>query len=252
MKLESKLGLSTGFLVMPCFSVRTRQHVACRGQPPRRRHHHATASRSSWARRDLRSHFTDSIRALESYMLFGIDPASSPAYRHARRSSSRRPSLNGQASPGKRPLRPRLRRHASSTDLDADSPPESPRREGRSPQRIEDLAGNRAGLRHTSRTKSFLSKNPSSQTPAISPSRRWLRPMTRSCSSASPTTPRFYTLWLATIFGALFGGSSRSPRSPRSPRASISSPNAPTPSPQATSPAEPSTSTVKIRSARSP
>ncbi len=35
--------------------------------------------------RDIRSHFTESIRSLESYMLFGINPASSVAYRNARR-----------------------------------------------------------------------------------------------------------------------------------------------------------------------
>jgi methyl-accepting chemotaxis protein len=36
------------------------------------------------ATRDARSHFTDTIRSLESYMLFGIDPNSSVAYRAAR------------------------------------------------------------------------------------------------------------------------------------------------------------------------
>jgi methyl-accepting chemotaxis protein len=35
--------------------------------------------------RDIRSHFTESIRSLESYMLFGINPAASVAYRNARR-----------------------------------------------------------------------------------------------------------------------------------------------------------------------
>jgi methyl-accepting chemotaxis protein len=35
--------------------------------------------------RDIQSHFTETIRSLESYMLFGINPASSVAYRNARR-----------------------------------------------------------------------------------------------------------------------------------------------------------------------
>ncbi len=35
--------------------------------------------------RDIRSHFTESIRSLESYMLFGINPAASVTYRNARR-----------------------------------------------------------------------------------------------------------------------------------------------------------------------
>ncbi|WP_158794178.1 methyl-accepting chemotaxis protein [Granulicella sp. L60] len=35
--------------------------------------------------RDIRSHFTETIRSLESYMLFGINPATSIAYRNARR-----------------------------------------------------------------------------------------------------------------------------------------------------------------------
>ena len=35
--------------------------------------------------RDIRSHFTDTVRLLESYMLFGVDANASATYRNARR-----------------------------------------------------------------------------------------------------------------------------------------------------------------------
>ncbi len=84
MKLESKLGLSTGVLVAAMFLSAYTAHIRI-----------AEANHLSdviitnrlpliTGSRDVRSHFTDTIRALESYMLFGIDPASSAAYRKAR------------------------------------------------------------------------------------------------------------------------------------------------------------------------
>ena len=85
MKLESKLGLSTGFLVaamfLSAYTAHTRMAEATRLSDV------ITSNRLPliMGSRDLRSHFTDTIRALESYMLFGIDPSSSVAYRNARR-----------------------------------------------------------------------------------------------------------------------------------------------------------------------
>ena len=84
MKLESKLGLSTGLLVAAMFLSAFTAHKRI-----------AEANHLSdviitnrlpliTGSRDVRSHFTDTIRALESYMLFGIDPVSSAAYRKAR------------------------------------------------------------------------------------------------------------------------------------------------------------------------
>ena len=84
MKLESKLGFSTGILVAAMFLSAFTAHVRI-----------AEANRLSdviltnrlpliTGSRDVRSHCTDTIRSLESYMLFGIDPVSSAAYRKAR------------------------------------------------------------------------------------------------------------------------------------------------------------------------
>ena len=85
MKLESKLGLSTGFLVaamlLSAYTAHRRMEEANRLSDV------VTTNRLPliMGSRDLRSHFTDTIRALESYMLFGIDPNSSASFRNSRR-----------------------------------------------------------------------------------------------------------------------------------------------------------------------
>ncbi len=85
MKLESKLGLSNGFLVAAMFLSAYIAHI--RMQEANHLSDVITANRLPliMGSRDLRSHSTDTIRALESYMLFGIDQISSTAYRNARR-----------------------------------------------------------------------------------------------------------------------------------------------------------------------
>jgi methyl-accepting chemotaxis protein len=85
MKLESKLGLSTGFLIAAMFLSAYTAHL--RMAEATHLSDVITANRLPliMGSRDLRSHFTDTIRALESYMLFGIDQNSSVAYRNARR-----------------------------------------------------------------------------------------------------------------------------------------------------------------------
>ena len=82
MKLESKLGLSTGLLVAGHVSQRLcRAPTHGRGQSPLRNVVTANRLPLIMHSRDLRSHFTDTVRALESYILFGIDPNSSAAFR---------------------------------------------------------------------------------------------------------------------------------------------------------------------------
>jgi methyl-accepting chemotaxis protein len=85
MKLESKLGLSTGFLIAAMFLSAYTAHI--RIEEANHLSDVITTNRLPliMGSRDLRSHFTDTIRALESYMLFGIDPNSSIAYRSSRR-----------------------------------------------------------------------------------------------------------------------------------------------------------------------
>src|SRR5580698_2972204 len=85
MKLESKLGLSTGFLIAAMLLSAYTAHI--RIAEANHLSDVITTNRLPliMGSRDLRSHFTDTIRALESYMLFGIDPNSSIAYRNSRR-----------------------------------------------------------------------------------------------------------------------------------------------------------------------
>jgi methyl-accepting chemotaxis protein len=85
MKLESKLGLSTGFLIAAMLLSAYTAHV--RIAEANHLSDVITTNRLPliMGSRDLRSHFTDTIRALESYMLFGIDANSSAAYRNSRR-----------------------------------------------------------------------------------------------------------------------------------------------------------------------
>src|SRR5260370_24772343 len=85
MKLESKLGLSTGFLIAAMFLSAYTAHV--RMAEATHLSDVITANRLPliMGSRDLRSHFTETIRALESCMLFGIDQNSSVAYRNSRR-----------------------------------------------------------------------------------------------------------------------------------------------------------------------
>ncbi len=85
MKLESKLGLSTGILIVAMFLSAYTAHL--RMTEANHLSDVITTNRLPliMGSRDLRSHFTETIRALESYMLFGIDPNSSAAFRASRR-----------------------------------------------------------------------------------------------------------------------------------------------------------------------
>ena len=85
MKLESKLGLSTGILIAAMFLSAYTAHL--RMTEANDLSDVITTNRLPliMGSRDLRSHFTETIRALESYMLFGIDPNSSTTFRTSRR-----------------------------------------------------------------------------------------------------------------------------------------------------------------------
>ncbi|WP_260705643.1 methyl-accepting chemotaxis protein [Edaphobacter flagellatus] len=84
MKLETKLGLATGALILAmllsAFTATMRIQEANRLATSATTQHIPINATT----RDLRIRMVYSIHALESYMLFGIDPASSAAYRRAR------------------------------------------------------------------------------------------------------------------------------------------------------------------------
>jgi methyl-accepting chemotaxis protein len=84
MKLESKLGLTTGVLI--CAMLLSAFTATMRIQEANHLASTATTQHIpiNATTRDLRIQVLNSIHALESYMLFGIDPASAANFRHAR------------------------------------------------------------------------------------------------------------------------------------------------------------------------
>src|SRR6266567_2246352 len=84
MKLESKLGLTTGVLI--CAMLLSAFTATMRIQEANHLASSATTQHIpiNAATRDLRIQLVYSIHALESYMLFGIDPASAANFRKAR------------------------------------------------------------------------------------------------------------------------------------------------------------------------
>jgi methyl-accepting chemotaxis protein len=207
MKLESKLGLSTGFLIAAMFLSAYTAHV--RMAEATRLSDVITSNRLPliMGSRDLRSHFTDTIRALESYMLFGIDPSSSVAYRNSRREQFEQ----AEASLVK------LRQDSAHFDLGPDG------------QRLAALEEGLAALKPLEEKVETLNETKTSQGTAqaydtlqnqILPLEKTLfRNVTDLAQSQMAQTNEelvslrranhstLLTLWLATILGALVGGS---------------------------------------------
>jgi methyl-accepting chemotaxis protein len=207
MKLESKLGLSTGFLIAAMFLSAYTAHV--RMAEATHLSDVITANRLPliMGSRDLRSHFTDTIRALESYMLFGIDPSSSVAYRNSRREQFEQ----AEASLVK------LRQDSAHFDLGYDA------------TRLAALEEGLAALKPLEEKVETLNESKTSQGTAqaydtlqnqILPLERTLfKNVTDFAQSQMAQTNEelvslrranhstLLTLWLATILGALVGGS---------------------------------------------
>jgi methyl-accepting chemotaxis protein len=207
MKLESKLGLSTGFLIAAMFLSAYTAHV--RMAEATHLSDVITANRLPliMGSRDLRSHFTETIRALESYMLFGIDPSSSVAYRNSRREQFEQ----AEASLVK------LRQDSAHFDLGPDA------------QRLAALEEGLATLKPLEEKVEALNESKTSQGTAqaydtlqnqILPLEKTLfRNVTDLAQSQMTQTNEelvslrhanhstLLTLWLATILGALVGGS---------------------------------------------
>jgi len=207
MKLESKLGLSTGFLIAAMFLSAYTAHL--RMAEATHLSDVITANRLPliMGSRDLRSHFTDTIRALESYMLFGIDQNSSVAYRNSRREQFEQ----AEASLVK------LRQDSAHFDLGPDA------------QRLAALEEGLANLKPLEEKVETLNESKTSQGTAqaydtlqnqILPLEKTLfRNVTDLAQSQMAQTNEelvslrranhstLLTLWLATILGALVGGS---------------------------------------------
>jgi methyl-accepting chemotaxis protein len=206
MKLESKLGLATGALILAmllsAFTATMRIQQA---------NHLATSATTQHipinaATRDLRLQLVYSIHSLGSYMLFGIDPASSAAYRRARQEYLHQADDSMD----------KLRQYAQKTDLGYDA------------TRIRQIDADMASLKTFEDKVEQLNESKTSQGTAqaydtfqnqIIPLERSLFAMTGDLGSSQMTqanleieqlqranTATLWTLWIATILGAIVGG----------------------------------------------
>jgi methyl-accepting chemotaxis protein len=206
MKLESKLGLSTGILVTAMLlsaytatmRIQEANHLASSATTQ-----HIPVSATT---RDLRLQILYSIHALESYMLFGIDPVSSASFRHARQQNL----AQADASMVK------LKEYASLYSLGYDA------------TRINDLDSGLSNLKALEDKVEQLNESKTAQGTAqaydtfqnqILPLEKSLFAMASDLGQSQMSqadseivelrhanTATLYTLWLATILGALIGG----------------------------------------------
>jgi methyl-accepting chemotaxis protein len=206
MKLESKLGLSTGILIAAMFLSAYTAHL--RMTEANHLSDVITTNRLPliMGSRDLRSHFTETIRALESYMLFGIDPNSSAAFRASRREQFEQAELSLA----------KLRQDSAHLDLGPDA------------SRLTALEAGLATLKPLEEKVETLNESRTSQgtAQAYETLQTQILPLEQSLfknvtdlaqSQMSQTNEELVqlrranrstllTLWLATIFGALIGG----------------------------------------------
>lgn len=206
MKLESKLGLATGALILAmllsAFTATMRIQQANRLATSATAQHIPINSTT----RDLRMQMVYSIHSLGSYMLFGIDPASSAAYRRARQEY-----LHGADE-----SMAKLREYAEQNNLGYDA------------TRIRQIDADMASLKSYEDKVEQLNESKTSQGTAqaydtfqnqIIPLERSLFAMTGDLGESQMTqanleiaqlqhanTATLWTLWIATILGAIVGG----------------------------------------------
>lgn len=206
MKLEQKLGLATGALILAmllsAFTATMRIQEANRLATSATTQHIPINA----ATRDLRLQMLYSIHALESYMLFGIDPTSSATFRHARQQYL----LQADESMVK------LRQYAEHNNLGYDT------------TRIHELASGLTSLKTLEEKVEQLNESKTSQGTAqaydifqnqVLPLEKSLFAMTGDLGDSQMTqadleiaqlqhanSSTLWTLWIATILGALIGG----------------------------------------------
>jgi methyl-accepting chemotaxis protein len=206
MKLESKLGLATGALILAMLlSAFT---ATMRIQEANRLAFSATTQHIpiNAATRDLRIRLVYSIHALESYMLFGIDPGSAASFRRARQEYL----VQADESMAK------LRQYAEQYNLGYDA------------TRIRELDASIASLKGLEEKVEQLNESKTSQGTAqaydtfqnqILPLEKSLFSMTGDLGESQMTqanleiaqlqhanSATLWTLWIATILGAIIGG----------------------------------------------
>ncbi|HEX7158718.1 MAG TPA: methyl-accepting chemotaxis protein [Edaphobacter sp.] len=206
MKLESKLGLTTGAVILAmllsAFTATMRIQEANRLASSATTQHVPINA----VTRDLRIQMLYSIHALESYMLFGIDPASAATYRASRDQYIRQADESLA----------KLRQYASQYNLGYDA------------TRISQIDQEFTQLKALEDKVIQLNESKSSQGTAqaydtfqnqINPLEKSLVAMTGDLGESQMSqanqeiadlqhanTSTLWTLWIATIFGATIGG----------------------------------------------
>jgi len=252
MKLESKLGISTGVLILAMLVSASVAHL--RVQEANRLANTVADGRIPiiCRARDVRAAMMTSVQSLETYILLGADRASSEHLRQVRSDN-----LNAADKPLAQLLE--LGRHY---DLGADAPRIQQIQPGLVQLHSVEDEVERLNELHTpqaSRQARDLlnSQILSRDAPLFESMRLLVQSQETQCDADMDRLQEanravLLTLWTATLLGAIVGGVISFILARRLPAQSVSSPTAPTPSPPATSPAQNSTSIPPTRSARSP
>jgi len=206
MKLESKLGLTTGALI--CAMLLSAFTATMRIQEANHLASTATTQHipiNSTAR-ELRIQLLYSIHALESYMLFGIDPVSSANFRRARQENLAQADTSMA----------KLKEYVSRYNLGYDA------------TRINELSTGLTSLKSLEEKVEQLneSKTPQGTAQAYDTFQNQILPLEKSLFAMNEdlaqsqmtqadeeisqlqraNTATLYTLWIATILGAIIGG----------------------------------------------
>lgn len=206
MKLESKLGLSTGVLIVAMLLSAFTAHVRIEEA-----NHLSDVINNNripliMGSNSVDSHLTNTISGLESYILFGLDPASSAAYRQARQQQF----AQAEASLEK------LHQDSMHFDLGSDGP------------RLASIESGLAALKPLEEKVEALNESKTSQgtAQAYDTLQNQILPLERNIHATisdmaqsqmvqtneelvqlrSANRSTLYTLWLATILGAIVGG----------------------------------------------
>lgn len=206
MKLESKLGLSTGFLIVAMLLSAFTAHIRIREADNLSDVINNNRIPLITGSSEVASHLTATISGLQSYILFGLDPASSAAYRSARKQ---------QFDEAEQALQ-KLQRDSMNFDLGADGP------------RLASIESGMAALGPLEDKVEALNEAKTSQgtAQAYDTLQNQILPLGRNLHATieamvqsqrtqtnqamvqlrSANRATLYTLWLATIFGAIVGG----------------------------------------------
>jgi methyl-accepting chemotaxis protein len=206
MKLESKLGLSTGVLIIAMLLSAFTAYVRIEEADHLSDVINTNRIPLIMGSRDIGSHLTSTISGLQSYILFGLDPASSAAFRQSRKEQFDM----AEAALAK------LHQDSMHFELGADAP------------RLASIESGLAALKPLEEKVETLNESKTSQgtAQAYDTLQNQILPLQRSVSATitdlarsqmiqtdaelvrlrSANRATLYTLWLATILGALIGG----------------------------------------------